>query len=203
MTSEPLAPHTARNHGPILNVLREELRDVGDVLEIGSGNGQHATLFAAELSHLRWQTSELDENHAAINRWLAGTALQNVLPPISLDVMTANLPANSYDAAFSANTAHIMHLAAVEKMFALVALVLRAGGVFCLYGPFRQNSVFNADSNSRFHESLRGRDSAMGIRHLEELDRFAAVGGLTRQRLYAMPANNYVAIWLKGGETSR
>ena len=203
MTDGPLTPHTARNCEPILGVLREELRNVAEILEIGSGDGQHATIFATDLSHLRWQTSDLDENHAAINRWLARMALPNVLPPFSLDVMNAALPANSYDAVFSANTAHIMHLAAVDKMFALVAQVLRAGGVFCLYGPFRQNGVFNTESNAGFHESLRARDSGMGIRHLEGLDAFAAEGGLKRQRLYAMPANNFIAVWRKGGESSR
>jgi hypothetical protein len=106
-----------------------------------------------------------------------------------------------YDAAFSANTAHIMSIAAVEKMFALVADALRISGVFCLYGPFRQGGEFDTCSNAEFHKSLRSQDAAMGIRHLEDLDQFAATGGMRRERLYAMPANNLIVVWQKSGES--
>lgn len=195
--SEELAPHTARNWQPISDVLRIEFASIRDVLELGSGNGQHATLFAAAMRHLRWQTSDLDESHAAINRWLTQEKAPNVLAPLALDVMTATLPANTYDAVFSANTAHIMSLPAVEKMFALVARAVRAGGVFCLYGAFRQGGIYNAESNARFHATLRARNASMGIRDLEELDAFAAAGGLQQLRCYAMPANNLLVVWSK------
>jgi len=192
-----LAAHTARNSGSILSVLRRELRHVCEVLEIGSGNGQHATAFASELSHLSWQTSDLDENHAAIETWLTAEGVANVLPPLSLDVRTTSLPAKSYDGLFSANSAHIMSARSVTRMFDLAATVLRVDGVFCLYGPFRLNGDFNSSSNAAFHASLRARDPRMGIRHLEALDQMAADGGLVRQRLFAMPANNFLAVWKK------
>ena len=63
MTEKPTAQHTGRNSEPILEVLRNEFRQAGSVLEIGSGTGQHAAAFAAELDHLIWQSSDLDENH--------------------------------------------------------------------------------------------------------------------------------------------
>ena len=195
MIKAVLATHTARNSIPILDILRDEFRVVNRVLEIGSGNGQHATTFAAELPNLVWQTSDLDENHATIKHWLADASVGNVLPPLSLDVRTASGPSSSFDGVFSANSAHIMSLPAVAKMFALVAEVLQENGVFCLYGPFRQKGEFNSDSNAAFHASLRSRNSEMGIRHLEELDEFARSSGLLRQRLFSMPANNYLAVW--------
>ena len=95
-----------------------------------------------------------------------------------------------------------MSIAAVERMFALLAGVLRKEGVFCLYGPFRQRGDFNAASNAEFHRSLRRQDSDMGVRDLEDLDEFAAAGGMTRVRLYAMPANNHIAVWSKTGDNN-
>jgi hypothetical protein len=86
-------------------------------------------------------------------------------------------------------------LVAVEKMFELVASVLRENGIFCLYGPFRQDGRFSSESNSNFHRSLRAKDKEMGIRHLEELDIFSVTGGLCRKGLYAMPANNLMLVW--------
>jgi hypothetical protein len=37
----------------------------------------------------------------------------------------------------------------------------------------------------------------MGLRELEEMDAFAAGNGLLRERLYAMPSNNLLVIWVK------
>jgi len=197
MSERPFAPATARNAGPILDVLGYELRNTRDLLEIGSGTGQHAVIFGAELLHLTWQTSDLEENHAGIHAWLRAAELSNVRQPLTVDVTNAVLPAESFDAVFSANTAHIMNFGAVEKMFALVSSVLTKNGVFCLYGPFRENDEFNTVSNAEFHRSLKAQDAAMGIRHLEDLDRFAAKGGMRRLRRYAMPANNCLIVWQK------
>lgn len=198
MANKPFAKSAERNGGPILEVLRDEFSGSSKVLEIGSGTGQHAARFAAELQHLQWQTSDLDESHDGINAWVSGARLTNLLPPLSLDVLTAKLPTMLYDAAYSANTAHIMSVDAVNKMFAIIGSSLMEGGAFCLYGPFRHGGQFNTPSNAAFHEALRSRDSDMGIRHLEALDELGLDNGLSRVRLYAMPANNYIAVWHKG-----
>jgi cyclopropane fatty-acyl-phospholipid synthase-like methyltransferase len=195
MTHSALAPHTARNWQPILEVLRTEFRVPKSVLEIGSGNGQHATTITNELDYLVWQTSDRQQNHAVIRQWLEQAAVPGVLDPIALDTLSDACPVEKYDAVFSANTAHIMSAAAVERMFDIVSIVLQEGGIFCLYGPFRQDKKFNSESNANFHRSLRTQDSEMGIRHLEALDQLAIAGGLRRAGLYAMPANNLMVVW--------
>lgn len=200
MNDKPFAPATERNSQPILDVLRTEFARASSILEIGSGTGQHAVFFGSELAHSTWQTSDVAANHAGIQSWLHESALPNVLQPLALDVLVDDPPAETYDGVFSANTAHIMSYAAVEKMFAIVGNVLLDGGSFILYGPFRQNGKFNATSNADFHRSLRQRDPAMGIRHIEDLDELAAQGGMERVRLYAVPANNHIAVWRKRKE---
>ena len=199
MIEKPYADATARNSEAILSAIRTEFRDLESILEIGSGTGQHAVFFCQALNNLVWQTSDVPGNHGGIRAWLADASLPNVLEPLALDVLDAELPHESYDGVFSANTAHIMNPEAVEKMFTLVAAVLRDSGIFVLYGPFRQGGRFNTPSNEGFHRSLRQRDPGMGIRHLEELDGFAQRGGMRRVRLYAMPANNNLAVWVKDG----
>lgn len=196
MNAKPHAPATERNRESILGVLRVEFQNLSSILEIGSGTGQHAVYFAAHLGHLRWQTSDVADNHAAIRAWVRDAKLPNVLAPVVIDVLHA-APAPGFDGVFSANTAHIMSLAAVEKMFALVGASLPQDGVFMLYGPFRENGEFNAPSNADFHRSLRNRNPEMGIRHLEDLDRLAQRAGLRRRRRYAMPANNHLVVWRK------
>ena len=200
MTERPYAEYAARNAAPILEVLQREFRHSTRVLEIGSGTGQHAVTFAAALEHVHWQTSDLDENHAGINAWIHAADLGNIGAPLSMDVRTANVEAGGFDAVYSSNTAHIMGIDAVERMFSLVGTALGERGVFCLYGPFRCDGTFNTQSNADFDTNLRERDPVMGIRDIETLDEFADGNDLRRQCLYAMPSNNYVAVWKKTGE---
>lgn len=201
MTGKPFAPASERNAGPILEVLRKEFAGANRILEIGSGTGQHAVRFGADLRQLTWQTSDLEQNHSGIRAWIDDAGLDNVLAPLAVDVLDASLPADSYDGVFAANTAHIMSLAAVERMFALVGHVLVAGGVFCLYGPFRQAGAFDTESNAAFDRALRHQDPEMGIRDLEMLDAFGAEQGLHRIRVHGMPANNRLVVWNKDGES--
>lgn len=199
MTERPFAEAAQRNGPPILEVLQREFRNATDVLEIGTGTGQHAVAFVAAMPWLRWQTSDLIENHAGINAWIDEAGLDGVVRPLALDVRTDTVDLASYDAVFSANTAHIMGIDTVRRMFSVVGDALRADGVFCLYGPFRVDGTFNTRSNEEFDTSLRRRDATMGIRDLEALDDFGASCGLQRQRLYAMPSNNHMACWMRPG----
>jgi hypothetical protein len=197
VTGLPTSPASERNKQPILDVLRDEFEDRTRVLEIGSGTAQHAVFFAAAMPHLIWQTSDLVENCGSILARLGRSNPGNVRPPLALDVETFEPEGLEADAVFSANTAHIMSLDAVRCMFALAGRLLPDGGVFCLYGPFNFEGRFSSDSNAAFDASLRRQDPSMGIRELADLDRFAERVSLSRIRLYAMPANNHLAVWRK------
>jgi len=199
VTDKPIAPATERNRDAILEVLADEFSDRTAVLEIGSGTGQHAVFFADKLANLSWQTSDRKQNHAGIKVWIESANVANVRLPLELDVEVSPGPDDSFDAVFSANTAHIMSMHAVECMFALVGNLLPVGGKFCLYGPFNCNGEFTSDSNEKFDASLRSQDPSMGIRNLEDLQALAESAGMRRSRLYTMPANNFIAVWRRAG----
>ena len=198
MPDRHFAAAAQRNAAPILEVLRREFADRKAVLEIGSGTGQHAVTFAGQLPHLYWQPSDVAENCPGISAWIAESLLDNLLPPIELDVRDYDAGDAQFDAAFSANTAHIMDLDAVKQMFDVLGRALVPGAPFCLYGPFCIEGQFNTPSNAAFDASLRERNVSMGIRDLEILDVFALINGMQRERLYAMPSNNYAVLWRKG-----
>jgi len=197
MKQRPDAPAARRNREAILEVLRDEFRASGSVLEIGSGTGQHAVYFAAALGHLVWQTSDRRTNHSGITAWIEASGQGNVVAPLDIDVLETVNVEGDYDAIFSANTAHIMSVTAVHRMFELVGRVLPDNGIFCLYGPFNVDGRYTSDSNEAFDRSLRAENPEMGIRDLRELDKIAGGNGLCRARLYAMPANNMIAVWEK------
>tara|TARA_B110000116_G_C16751363_1_gene543521 strand:- start:776 stop:1381 length:606 start_codon:yes stop_codon:yes gene_type:complete len=198
VTEKQNAPATERNRDAILDVLAREFRAVTSVLEIGSGTGQHAVFFAERFPTLRWQTSDRIENHVAINAWVENAGLDNVLPPLVVDVLEVDSVPGDYDGIFSANTAHIMSFAAVIRMFEFVGRVLSAEGLFCLYGPFNLNGEFTSASNAAFDRSLKSQDALMGIRDLEVLVDLAGQNGMRELRRYTMPANNMLIVWQKG-----
>ncbi len=202
MIVKPHAPACGRNRQAILEVIKIAFGDCGSVLEIGSGTGQHAVFFAKAMPWMTWQTSDLAENHPGIRSWIADSGLPNVRDPILLDVQQAGGVDHEYDGVFSANTAHIMSIEAVRCMFDVVGRLLSPAGVFCLYGPFNQDGAFTSESNNRFDQSLRRQDPAMGIRDLEQLDSLAVQSAMRRERIYAMPANNLLAIWRRNGDTN-
>ena len=177
-------------------MLKALLPEQGCALEIGSGTGQHVRLFARELPNWRWQPSEIPAHLAQLQAGLGDQSdVQNTIEsPIALDV-AADWPNHSFNAIYSANTAHIMAWPEVEAMFRGVARHLRSHGLFILYGPFRFENRPFADSNAAFDLSLRSRDPAMGIREVEQLDALAHSVGLIRTAELALPANNHILVF--------
>lgn len=199
MIDKPFSESCVQNRDPILAILRPLFADRRHVLEIGSGTGQHAVYFAADLPHLVWQTADVPQHHPGIQAWLEEAALPNVLPPLALDVNDAAWRSGRYDAVFSANTLHIMGWPEVERFFAGVGAVLEAGGILAVYGPFNYGGRYTSESNARFDAWLKARDPASGVRDFEAVDALARSQGLVLQQDIAMPANNRTLVWRMAG----
>jgi len=186
-----------RNKDAIFAVIEPLLKDKKSLLEIGSGTGQHAVYFAEKMNHLCWQTSDRLENHPSINTWIDDSHIDNVETPIDLDVLEYHWSQSNFDAAFSANTAHIMPWRAVEAMFEGVANSLNEEGLFFLYGPFNYNGQFTSESNKNFESWLKSVDPERGIRDFEAVIKLAKSCGIKLVDDIEMPANNRILIWRK------
>ena len=193
-TELPDAPSCARNRDPILEVLAGHFADRSRVLEIGSGTGQHAVHFAANLPRILWQTSDREEYLDGIRGWLAEAGLANTPAPLLLDV-EGDWPAATFDAVFTANTLHIMSWAQVERTFAMLPGITDDGARLAVYGPFNENGRFTSDSNAAFEDWLKERGEHMGIRDIEAVDALAKRAGFTRIDDRPMPANNRIVVW--------
>ena len=198
MIDKPFAPACERNRDPILAVLRTTCAERRDVLEIGSGTGQHAVHFAAAMPWLTWQCSDVAENLPGIRSWLDDAALANTPSPIVLDVQNGPWPAQRFDAAFSANTLHIMGWPAVQDFFRGLDAVLAADATLVVYGPFNDDGAYTSDSNRDFDGWLKARDPRSGIRDAGAVDALARAIGLRLVDDVAMPANNRCLIWRRG-----
>ena len=203
MSQQRWSEACGRNRDPILAVLRRLLQDRQRVLEIGSGTGQHAEYFAAQLPHLQWQASDHPDYLPGIAERLAEAGLPNAAAPWPLQAVLAPVPGLAplpasplgFDAVFSANTLHIMSWPHVQALFAGLPAVMADDALLCVYGPFNYNGNYSSESNREFDGWLKARDPASGIRDAEAVDALAAAQGLRLVDDVAMPANNRLRIW--------
>jgi len=196
MINKPYAESCDQNQQPIGVILDQFINGYKTVLEIGSGTGQHAVYFSSLFTGLTWQTSDLKEHHQGIQAWIDGSKLDNVLPPIELDV-TNDWPDIQYDLIYSANTVHIMSVEAVTQMFANLPGCMHTESIFLLYGPFNYQGKYTSSSNQQFDCWLKQRDPGSGIKNFEWLEGIAAASGLKCIEDFEMPANNHILVWKK------
>ena len=199
----PLSEACERNRDPILALLKPILRDRQRVIEIGAGTGQHARYFAQQLPHLCWQASDAGLSSCPtlleLAIYLAQAQRPNLPPPLLLDVMQQPWPTEVMryqpDAAYSANTLHIMGWTAVAALFTGLGSLLPLAAPFIVYGPFRYAGRHTSDSNQRFDRSLRQRDPASGVRDIESVLETASANGFALEADHAMPANNRTLVF--------
>jgi cyclopropane fatty-acyl-phospholipid synthase-like methyltransferase len=191
---KPFSQPCENNKDFIVEHLAQHFSKARRVLEIGSGTGQHAVYFAQQLPHLEWHTADQVEYHEGIIAWMNEFPNSNLHAPIPLSFPQHDLPDLTFDAIFSANTAHIMLRNQVADMMAKISASLPSKGIFCQYGPFLVNGKFSSKSNEEFHHKLI--DSGRGgYRDIEELNAWAPA--LTLRHIHNMPANNLLLVWEK------
>jgi len=197
MLNKPYSESCEQNRAPIFQTVEPLLEDCQQLLEIGSGTGQHAVYFAAALPHLIWQTSDRQAYHQGIKCWLDEAQLANTRAPLALDVRKDVWPTTMYDAVFSANTLHIMHKDDVKALFAQLSNVLKADGLLIVYGAFNRNGQYTSVSNARFDQWLHAQDPQSGIKAFEWVNQLAEEAGLQLKQTIPMPANNELICWQK------
>jgi len=193
----PFSAACERNKQPILEKLRGALGRQRRVVEIGAGTGQHAVHFARGLPQLEWQPTDRAEYLPGLAARVAAEGPANLFLPVELDVMQAHWPSFAADAAYSANTLHIMSWPEVETFFRGVGRMLGKGAVLLVYGPFRYRGSFTSESNAAFDRSLRARDPESGIRDFEAVESLATAQGFELRADEGMPANNQLLTWVR------
>ncbi|WP_422009801.1 DUF938 domain-containing protein [Reyranella sp.] len=185
------APAAARNRQPILDVLQPRLPEKGLVLEIASGTGEHVVHYAAARPELTFQPSDPDEGaRASIDDWVRTLGLDNVRPALEIDVTRAAWPVERADAVLCCNMIHIAPWEAAVGLISGAGRLVPPGGLFFLYGPYRQGGRHTAPSNEAFDADLKRRNPAWGVRDLEAVIELAGAQGFSAPDIVEMPANN-------------
>jgi len=197
-----------RNHQPIWSVLAPFLEGkVGDVLEVGSGTGQHVMEFARQSPGIVWWPSDYNEKHLqSIEAWRLHSKLPNIRPPLRIDLLNPDwiLPPDGSRAAggllaiHCANVIHIAPWQIAENLLAGARRQLRSDGRLFLYGPFMRDGRHTAPSNAEFDASLRASNPDWGVRDVSDVEKLGQGVGLTLIDATDMPANNLTLVFGRG-----
>jgi SAM-dependent methyltransferase len=203
------APAFHRNHQPIWAVLQKFLAgQTGDVLEAGSGTGQHVVHFARQSPGIIWWPSDFGDAHLkSIAAWRAAAALPNIRPPQRIDLSDPAWTIAAGDggspgkllAVFCANVIHIAPWRVAEGLIAGAARHLRDDGRLFLYGPFKRDGRHTAVSNAVFDTSLRSQDPEWGVRDAGDVAALAEATGFELAETFEMPANNLILMFKRSG----
>ena len=197
------APAFHRNCEAIWSVLSRALQGRnGEVLEIGSGTGQHVVQFAGRSPTITWWPSDhLDSHLRSIDAWRRHEKRDNVRTPVRLDagasdwkLAESGLP-SAFTAIFCANVIHIAPWHVAEGIFAGAGRHLSPDGRLLLYGAFRRDGAHNAPSNETFDAGLRRDNPEWGVRDTADLRTLAARNGLQLAELVEMPSNNAMLVF--------
>ena len=198
------APAFHRNHEPIWSVIAPFLQNkTGDVLEMGSGTGQHIIEFARRMPDIVWWPSDIETEHLdSIDAWRRHVRLPNIRAPLRIDISNPDWGLGQHEgpparllAIFSANVLHISPWRVSEGLLAGAARHLAPNGRLFVYGPFMRNGTHTAPSNAAFDLSLRRQNAEWGVRDADELGRRADRIGLEMTEIAEMPANNLILIF--------
>src|SRR4051812_26051615 len=201
------APAFHRNRDPIWAVLGKYLDGKsGEVLEAGSGTGQHAVDFARRSPAITWWPSDFNEAHLrSIAAWRADAQLANLRPPLRIDLSDPAWCVQMHDgsgprsllAVLCANVIHIAPWRVAEGLIAGAARYLRQDGKLFLYGPFKREGAHTAPSNAAFDASLRRKDPEWGVRDIADARQLAESTGLHLAEIADMPANNFMLVFAR------
>jgi SAM-dependent methyltransferase len=199
------APAFHRNHQPIWAVLEKFLKGKsGDVLEAGSGTGQHVIDFARQTPEIAWWPSDFNDAHLkSIAAWRAHAQLSNVRAPLRIDLSDPAWCSEMHDGngpgpllvVFCANVIHIAPWRVAEGLFAGAARFLQPDGQLFLYGPFKRDGEHTAPSNAVFDTSLRDNNPEWGVRDIADVKTLAESVGLRLIEIAEMPANNLILVF--------
>lgn len=199
------APSFHRNCPAVTHELQKFLNGCTcHVLEIGSGTGQHVIEFARALPDATWWPSDLIPSHlASIEGWRRKADHANIRPAILLDAAALVWqfgdalapPRENFSAIVSLNLLHIAPWSVALGLLRGAARHISCDGVLVVYGPFKIEGKFTADSNARFDAALRNANPAWGVRDVTAVQAAATDYGLTLDRIVEMPSNNVIVVF--------
>jgi SAM-dependent methyltransferase len=200
------APPFHRNHDAIWSAIARFLNGLtGNVLELGSGTGQHAVTFAQRAPELTWWPSDIYESHLnSIAAWKREMGVTNLQAPQRIDLTDPDWRWESeganggpFTAMLCINVLHISPWVVSKNLISGAGRFLGLDGKLFIYGSFMRDGVHNAPSNAAFDASLRAENPEWGVRDMRDLSELAKAHGLMLDKTVPMPADNWMLVFAR------
>ncbi len=194
------APSAARNATDLCAALQTIAPTTGNALEIASGTGQHIVTFAAAMTGVQWQPSEVEASRLnSITAYVSDSGLSNISEPFLLNATRSgwskDQPAKNLITL--ANLLHLISALEVETLLDEAAKTLAPKGTLALYGPFKRDGVLTSEGDMNFDASLRAHDPETGYKDDTWIIRTVQKSDLVMTKTIAMPANNLLMVFQK------
>jgi hypothetical protein len=138
-----------------------------------------------------FQPSDPDADaRLSIDAWVEAEGRGNIQPALAVDAASHMWPIAHADTVICINMIHISPWGSTLGLMRGAARIMPAGGLLYLYGPFRCGGEHTSDSNAAFDADLKARNSAWGVRDLDEVTVVAVDAGFSAPQVEPMPANN-------------
>jgi cyclopropane fatty-acyl-phospholipid synthase-like methyltransferase len=187
------APSAARNAADIAAVVADHAPGSGRALEIASGTGEHAVIFARAIPGLNWQPTDIDAaRRASVDAHAALAGLPNLRRAIPLDATTPGWGTAhaGQDLIVLVNLLHLISTSEAKTIISEVAQALAPSGRFVLYGPFLRDGETTSEGDRMFHASLRAQDPEIGYKNDWDVIDWLHANWLELVQVIEMPANN-------------
>lgn len=195
-------PATERNREVLGDVLVDYVRP-GRLLEIASGSGEHAVHIGPRFRETIWVPSDIEDDHIkSIDAWRDHLSVQDkVDPAVKIDAIVEEWDTLTFAGPITTllcvNMIHIAPLAALEGVIRGAGKLIGPTGRLIFYGPFMVDGEHTSESNERFNESLKSRNSEWGVRDRGLVADHAKWAGFDQIAMIPMPANNQTLIFEK------
>ena len=193
---------------PIWAVLQKFLAGKsGDVLEAGSGTGQHVVHFARHAPDITWWPSDLNERASEEHRGVArACGLANIRPPLRIDLsdpawcppMQDGSGPGELLAVFCANVIHIAPWrVAEEPVRRRGALSARRRAAVPLWPVQARRQAHRAQQRHVRHQPARARRRMGRARYRRSREAGRECGGLALVETVEVPANNLILVFAR------
>jgi cyclopropane fatty-acyl-phospholipid synthase-like methyltransferase len=192
----PFSAAAERNAEPIATKLAELSTEKSlDVLEIGSGTGQHVAFFADRFSGWTFHPSDRNSDYFDAIRHRAAKR-PNIREPIVVDLLHSQSWPNTekFGLILAINVFQVAPKEVIGGLYQLARQVLEPGGKIITYSPLTHQGRYTSEGDAAFDQRLRERDPQLGIRSLESLKQAAMESNFELRQEIPMPANNWLTL---------
>ena len=169
---------------------------LGDqILEIGSGTGQHIVYFASNLKEVVWQPSEIEGNTLALNERIDHANLDNLRTPCLLDIRSSSVSKDLFDFVYASNVLQCISSADLHQFMSTARNFLKAGGGLIIYGPFLRNNNYVSAGDALLDEHLKMHNPEVGIKDLAIVQGVASSKDFKLWQTVYMKKNNLILMF--------